>query len=247
MSTKIDNLLSGLTIDAEVASHDLETGGNGSFIKDGGVYPTTIERAFMSKSKSGGVQLDIHFGGANIYNSRSYIAVVDKKTKKLKNTCIMQGKTVTLPDFVILKQLYFLACDEGLDIHEMEVTVEDLEFKEYGKTVKVEGVQTITNLIGKEVQIGVRLEEKYNYEDGETDKTQLKTNQNGDVVYDKTLESVFNKDGFDTAEMIKEADEPKAIESKKAWLTGDKGIKRVKLESPEAEEVIEEEEDDLDF
>jgi hypothetical protein len=243
----LENLLSGITVDEEVSSHDMETSTGGAFINACGVYPTTVERAFMTPSKSGGVQLDLHFTGENIFNTRLYIAIVDKKTKKKKVTCVMQGKTVSLPDFKLLKQLYFLGTGQGLDIGEIETTTEDLEFKEYGKVVKVEGVETISNLIGKEVQIGVRLEEKYNYEDGETDKTSLKTNQNGDVVYDKKLESVFSKDGFDTMEIIKESLAPSAIESKKKFLESEKGIKRVKLEAPEVVEDEVVEDDEIDF
>ena len=121
-----------------------------------------------------------------------------------------------------------------------------------GQTVEdvvVEDAETLVDLIGKEIQIGIRLEEQYNYEDGETDKTSLKTNGNGDVVYKKTLESVFNVEGFDTVEVIKNAEDPKAIKSKIAFLEGDKGIKRVKLDAPEIEESEEEtiDEDELDF
>ena len=238
----LSELLSGIeAVSEEVSSHDLETGG-GSFINACGVYPTTIEKAFMTETKKGGVQFDIHFGGANSINIRLYI--VSMKNGKKITTCQMGGKTVSLPDFKMFKQIMFLATGKAQDLSEVATKTETIKYKDFGKDVEVEG-ETVVDLIGKDMQIGIRLEEQYNYEDGEVDKTSLKVNQNGDVVYKKSLESVFNADGFDTAEVIKNAEEPKAIKSKIAFLESDKGIKRVKLEAPEEEEI--EEEEELDF
>lgn len=232
--SELSKLLSGIVeVDEEVASHDMESGSSGGFINECGVYPTTIERAFMTPTKKGGVALNLHFGGVNKVDVILYIVSV--KNKKKVTTCVMQGKTVSLPSFKIFKQLYFLATNEGLDLHEIETKTETIKYKAYGKDVTVEG-ETISALIGKDLQIGIRLCEEYNYEDGELDKTQLKTNQNGDVMYSKELESVFNSKGFNAEEMLKDAEEPKAIKSKIAWLESDKGIKKVRLEKPEPEE-----------
>jgi len=238
----ISNLLSDIEeVDSEVSSHDLEVNSGGSYISEGGIYPTTIDKAFMSPTKKGGVQLNIMFGGANKIDCVLYI--VSMKNGKKITTCQMQGKTVSLPDFKMFKQIMFLATGKARDLSEVKTKTETIKYKAYGKDIEVEA-ETVVDLIGKDIQIGVRLEEQYNYEDGETDKTQLKTNQNGDVVYKKSLESVFNVDGFSTEELLKEAEEPKAIKSKEAFLTGAKGIKRVTLEFPEDEVV--EDEDDLD-
>lgn len=252
--SKVSKLLSDIVeVDEEVTAHDMEAGGSGgSFINECGVYPTTIEKAFMTPTKKGGVALNLHFGGANKIDTILYIVSV--KNKKKVTTCVMQGKTVSLPSFKMFKQLYFLATGEGLDLHEMKTVEETIKYKSYGKDVEVEA-ETITELIGKELQIGIRLCESYNYEDGETDKTQVKTNQNGDTVYDKELESVFNVEGFSAEEVINDADETKAIESKKKFFASDKAIKRVKLEEPEVDEdedpfghpVIEIDEDEIPF
>jgi len=243
--SKLSKLLSKVeAVDEEVSSHDMEVGGGSNYISECGVYPTTIEKAFMSNTKKGGIQLDLHLGGANKIDFTLYI--VSMKNKKLITTCQMQGKTVSLPDFKMFKQLYYLATGEGLDLHEMETTEETIKYKAYGKDVTVEA-ETITQLIGKEIQVGVRLAEQWNYEDGETDKTSLKVNQNGDVVYKKELESIFNIDGFNAEEVLKDATETKALDSKVKFLESDKGIKRVKLEEPEIEDVEEEDEDTLDF
>lgn len=255
----LGSLLKGIEkVSEEVSANDMNSGGS-NFINTCGVFPVTIEKAFMTATKNGGVQLDVHFGGENILQHRFYIVTVkkDNKGKPIKNedgepirvtTCKMQGKTVSLPDFKTLKQLYFVATGEAKDLEEIETKVEDIKYKEYGKTVEVEG-ETLVDLIGKEVNIAVRLEEEYAWdkEAGETDKTQLKVNGNGDTIYKKSIEEVYSAEGLAAIEIIKET-EPKMMESKRTFLEGDKGIKRVTLELPEEEEVeIEDDEDEIEF
>ena len=95
--------------------------------------------------------------------------------------------------------------------------------------------ETIIDLIGKQVNIAIRLEEEYNYEDGEVDKTSLKVDSNGNTRYKKTLDDVYSAEGLHAIEIIKKS-EPKLIKAKEAFLLSDKGIKRVKLELPEIED-----------
>ena len=221
----------------EEASHDMESGGGSAFINECGVYPTKILNAFLTETKKGGVKLDLMLGGDNIIDLELYI--ISKKKGKMITTCQMNGKTVSLPSYKMFKQLYFLATGEGLDLAEMELETQDIKYKRYGKDVEVEG-DVITALIGKEIQVGIRLEEDYNYEDNEVDKTALKTNKDGDVIYSRELHSVFSKDGFSPVEVIGEAEEAKDVEEVKKFLASDKGIKRVKLEFPDSEEEGEE-------
>ena len=241
MSLIKDLLADVVTVTAEEAEHDLENKSGGSFINECGVYDTTIEQAFMTKTKKGGIALNLHFRGANTLDSILYI--VSKKGGKLVTTCNMGGKTVSLPSFKLFKQLYFVATREGLDLAEMKTKVETIKYKSYGKDVEVEA-ETIVGLIGKEVKIGVRLAERYAYEDGETIKSELATDKDGNTRYDKELDSVFSKEGFDAMEIIKEDTETKALESKIKFLSSDKAIKTVKLEAPEVEE---EDDDELAF
>lgn len=252
MST-VSKLLSGVVeVDEEVSKHDLESSSGGGFIKTGGVYETTIERAFISETKKGGRQLDIHFGGSNMLQTTLYIISARKnaKTKKvaLVTTCQMNGKTVSLPDFKVFKQLMYVATGVGQDLGEIVTKEETIKFKKYGKDVEVEA-ETVVDLIGKTVNIAVRQEEKYAYNDGETDKTQLKVNDDGDILYDLSLMEVFSENGFNAIEMVKGETETKAMDSAEDFLKSDKGIKKVKLEMPEEEEVeVEEDEDDeLEF
>ncbi len=229
----LGQLLQGLDLNEEVESHDLEASSGTNYINENGIFPVTIEKAFMTETKKGGVQLDVHFGGGNTINIRMFIVSVGKDGKRT-TTCKMQGKTVSLPDFKLMKQLYFVATGEGKDLGDIKTKVETIKYKEYGEDIEVEA-ETIIDLIGKQVNIAIRLEEEYNYEDGEVDKTSLKVDSNGNTRYKKTLDDVYSSEGLHAIEIIKKS-EPKLMKAKEAFLLSDKGIKRVKLELPEIED-----------
>ena len=234
-----DLLKEVVEVSKEVSKDDLKSGGS-SFISEGGVYATTIEKAFLSETKKGGIKLDLMFGGANKIDIELYI--VSKKNGKMITTCSMGGKTVTLPSYKMFVQLYYILVGKAPKLSELNLKEETIKYKKFGKDITVKA-DTLVDLVGKELNIGIRLEEQYDYEDGETIKSRLKTNQNGDVLYKKELESVFSKDGLSAQEIAKGVTEGTEMESKDKFLRGDKGIKRVKLEAPEVEET---EEEDLD-
>ena len=229
-------------VSKEVSQDDLKSGGSGSFINASGVFNTTIEKAFMTETKSGGIKLDLHFGGANKIDIGLYI--ISKKNGKLVTTCKMGGKTVTLPSYKMFVQLYYIITGKAPKLSELNLKEETIKYKSFGKDVVIEA-DTLVDLVGKELNIGIRLSEKYSYADGEVDKTSLATNQNGDIIYDKELESVFSKDGLSAQEIAKGVTEGTEMESKDKFLKGDKGVKRVRLEAPEIEEDEEEDDEEI--
>jgi len=238
----IKDLLSDVvTATEEESKNDLASGSNGSFINESGVYPVTIEKAFLTKTKKGGIKLDLMFGGANKIDIELYI--ISNKNGKLITTCKMGGKTVTLPSYKLFVQLYYIIMGKAPILSELNLKDETITYKKFGKNITVDA-DTLVDLVGKEVNIGIRLAEQYDYEDGETIKSRLRTNQNGDIVYDKELESVFSKEGLSAQEIAKGVEEGKEMEAKQKFLTSDKGIKKVKLEVPESEEDFD---DDIDF
>lgn len=250
--SKSELLSSVVAVDAEVEAHDMEDKQGGVFISENGIYNTTIEKAFLYKTKSKGICCTLLCRGANSIDIDLYI--VSFKNKKLITTCKMQGKTVSLPDYKMFKQLFAVATGEVKPLEEIDVEVETIKYKKFGKEVKVQA-ETVVDLIGKEIQIGIKLKADYAWdkeggEDGQgaVDKTEYKTDKNGDILYSKELDSVFTTDGFSAEEVITEAEEPKAIESKIKYLQSDKAIYHPKLEeSEDVDEETEEEEDELDF
>lgn len=235
-------------VSEEVTKNDLESNQGGGFIKEGGVYEATIDKAFISQTKKKGLQLDLMFSGENMHNETLYIATRNKN-KELVSTCVMQGKTVTLPSFKLFKQLMFVATGEPIDLSNIKTTREDVKYKKFGKDVVVEA-DVIDDLIGKKVMFAIRQSEQYAYdkEAGETDKTQLRVNSDGDTLYQLDITEFYNEDGFTAIEMIKGEEVTKSKDNMEKFLSGDKAIKKVKLEMPEIEEAEEDEDDEeLEF
>lgn len=238
---------------AEEQKSDLERSSGGMFVTEPGVYTGTVEKAFISKTKKGGYQLNLHIGGDNRFETILY--PVSKKNGKLVTTSTYGGKTSSLPDYKMLKQLLFVTQGKAMSLFPQEdadtvtLKAETIKYKAYGKEVEVEA-ETITDVIGKEIHFAVRFEERYNYEDGEEDRTDIKRNDDGDPLYDKRLYAVYSKKGKTPMEIFKK-EEPTTIEKDRDFLEK-KGIKKVKLEAPANDfEVVEEgpngEEVELDF
>lgn len=229
----------------ELAKEELSNNSGSSFVNSCGVFKGTIERCFVTETKKGGVCLNLHIGGENIYTTKLYPVII--KDGKKVTTYSVKGKTQSLADYKMLKQLVFVATGKGQELKDIKIETQDISYKEYGKDVTVNGGM-LTELVGKEIQFGVRLEEQYNYEDGEVDKTALKTNNNGDVVYDKKLFSIYSIEGKTALEIVKK-EEAKQVEKDKEFLASDKGIRRVKLEVPEIEDVedVVDDSDEIDF
>ena len=228
-------LFSDIETNEELAAEALESGSpSGGYVNKCGVYPMTIEKAFLTATKKGGVKLDLHFGGANSFNAELY--PVSVKGGKKVTTYQFKGKAVSLGDYKLLKQLLFVTNGKPIDLENMETVEETITYKAYGKDVTVEA-ETCNDLVGKDVMVGVRLEEKYawNSEESEVDKTQLATNNDGDIVYDKKIFTVYSQTGKTPTEIIKKS-EAVQIESDREFLESDKGIKKVKLEAVEFEE-----------
>ena len=219
--------------------HDLESGGNSNFISTGGVFKTTIERAFLEPTKNGGISFTLHTKGDNSYQTTMFPFNAEKgkngkKTGRIVTTNTYNGKTTTNGDFKLLKQLYYVATGELLtSVKDIETSVEDIKYNSYGKEVEKK-VAMIDVLVGKDIHVGVRRKAKYAWdkEAEEQDKTQYATNKDGDLIYDLTLFSVYNSEGQTAEEFIYEK-EPEKIEKDNEYLSSDKGIYKPKLEEPE--------------
>jgi len=245
MASVKSKLLSGIVaVDSKVEAHDLEQSSGSNFINDNGVFKTTIDKAFLTETKKGGVCCTILFRGENSIDMDIY--PVSMKGGKKITTCKMGKETVSLPDYKLFKQMYAVTTGTVKPLEEIETTEETIKYKKFGKEVSVEG-EVIDELSGKSLQIAVRLCEEYAYNDGAVDKTEIKTDKNGNPFYSKSLDSVFSNKGFSAEEVVGKAEEAKAIELKKTFLAGEKATKRVKLEVAEkSDDVATETTDDSD-
>lgn len=233
-------------IDESLKNEELVNNSGSNYVNASGIFKGTIERCFATETKKGGVQIDLHIGGENSYNTTLFPVIKNKDGKKV-TTYEVKGKQQSLADYKMLKQIIFVATGKGQEIQDLNLKEEEITYKQYGKDVTVTA-GTLVDLIGKEIQFGIRLEEQYNYEDGQVDKTSLKTDKDGNIYYDKKLYSVYSKLGKTPIELVKK-EEATQIEKDREFLTGPKGIKRVKLEIAEIEDIeeVSDIDDEIDF
>ena len=222
-------------------NRDLEGSAGINFIKTGGVYKTTIERAFLKPTKKKGLSLGIHTKGDNVVQLMLFPINIDKKTGKRTTTNTFKGKTTTNGDFKLLKQLLFVCGESVSELKDMKVKEEEITYKAYGKEV-TETVLLLTSCTDKEIGIGVKGSYEYNYEDGETDKTSYKVDNEGTPRLKLSLNSVYNSKGKTPIEMIKK-EESVQLAKDKLYLESEKSIYKPKLEESEVEVVDSEVED----
>lgn len=238
----VKDILAEVEVNEELAQDELSTSSGGGYVKKCGVYPMTIEKAFFTETKKGGLCLDLHFGGENIFTAKLY--PVSVRDGKKVTSYEYKGKAVSLGDYKLLKQLLFVTNGKPMELKDLTTAEETVTYKSYGKDVTVEA-EICEDLVGKNVMIGVRLAEKYAWDSEEeaVDKTQLATNSDGDIIYDMGIYSVYSQSGKTPTEIIKKED-AKQIEKDREFLESDKGIKRVKLEAASFDDMAE---DDLDL
>ena len=103
----VKDILAEVEVNEELASSELESGSTGGgYVKKCGVYPMTIEKAFFTETKKGGLCLDLHFGGENIFTAKLY--PVSVRDGKKVTSYEYKGKAVSLGDYKLLKQLLFV-------------------------------------------------------------------------------------------------------------------------------------------
>ena len=232
-------------VEASEQSMEVQNQG-GNFVKKNGMYKGTIQRAFLSETKNGGYVANIHIGGANTINLSLYIINKDKKTKKLVIDGNFKGKTIKNLDAVNLLQLFYISEEKLVSLLDLPLKEEEITYKEYGKD-KTENVHTLVGLAGQEISFSLTAKEQYNYEDGEEDKTTLKTDKNGDLVYQLKLLRFYNgEDNKVPSEMIKGLDSEQYNKDKE-YVESTKAIKKLELEDVSFEADNDIDDDDISF
>lgn len=206
----------------------------GNFVKKNGMYIGTIERAFLSETKSGGYVANIHISGASTISLQLYIINKDKKTKKLVIDGNYNGKTIKNLDAINLLQLFYICEEKLVNLLDLPLEEEEITYKQYGKE-KTETVHTLVGLAGNDINYALTAKEQYNYEDGEEDKTALKTDKNGDLVYQLKLLRFYGEDKKVPSEMIRKLD-TEQYDKDKVYVESDKAVKKLELEEVSFEE-----------
>ena len=131
MTNLLDLLKDVDTGSAELQKEELSAKSTGSkYVNGAGVYSGTIERAYLTETKKGGVALNIHIGGESIADFVIYPVRKDKNGKKV-STQEYNGKTSSISDYLLLKQFVFCATGKGQALEDIKLVVEEIKFKKF--------------------------------------------------------------------------------------------------------------------
>lgn len=197
--------IKNLKIDSDVADESLDTLG-GSFTLNTGLYAMRVDLAYVMESNGGATGVVVHYkpvDGGNMSLRETYW-VTSGRAKGQKNYYIdAKGRKRSLPGMLMANQVANITT--GKDLGDLDT--EEKTVKLYDFTAKKEvptKVEAITDMIGKEIAIGVhKVRENRRVQNAEGEWV----NGPQDRVFNEA-HRVFYPDGFTTTEKDAGASEP---------------------------------------
>jgi hypothetical protein len=163
------SLFKGLSTDSSIQADKDVLGGSKFGVWDSGAYDTVIELAYVDESKGGAMSVNFVFKTQEGKELRQSIYVTSGKEKGQLNYYVdKEGNKKYLPGFNQVNDVCLLAAGEALSDMETETKVLSLYNYDQKKEVPTKK-EVITDLIGKEITLGVQkiIQDKYN-KPGET-------------------------------------------------------------------------------
>lgn len=194
-----------LKIDNDVDKGNPDSLG-GSYTKDTGLYPCTVDMAYMGKSKGGALSLNLHLKLASdksIIRQTLWVTSGDKKGNK--NYYLNQnGKKFLLPGMQLADQLSQITTGKPMS----ELSAETKTIKLWDREASAEkptDVPVLTEMLGKPVLIGLlKRRENRNVNDGSGNYIPSKEER----IYNE-IDKFFHPDGFTVTERNGGAEEAK--------------------------------------
>jgi len=193
-----------LAIDPEVEKPNTDT--LGGFTKDTGLYPATVDMAYLGKSKGGAMSLNLHLklvSDKTIVRQTLWVTSGDAKGNK--NYYINQnGKKFLLPGMVLADQIARITANKAMS----ELSTEEKTIKLWDRDAQAEKptkADVITAMIGKPILIALlKIRENKKTSDGSGNYVPTKSER----VYNDVAK-VFYPDGYSVTEKEAGADEAK--------------------------------------
>lgn len=185
---------------------------------DSGVYTGVIEAAFFGMSNSGARNVTLEVKLENGFKLTETIYITSGAAKGGKNYYESNDVKKYLPGFILIDHLCLLTTDVPLASQEVDERVAKV-YKD--GTMQNAQVQSLVDLIGKPVKLGVILLKKAKFADGA---------YTSDVVTINTIDKVFDVESSKTVQEIKEeAEEASYIQTWSEYWEGktkeDKSLK----------------------
>ncbi len=147
------SLLAGLETSTDI-EEEKDTIGGGGYLLESGVYPMTVELAYVHKSKGGAMALNLHLKADTGQVVRTQFWMTGGNAKGNKNYYEKDGKRSYLPGFNQANALALLTVGKEISA----LGTENKTVKLYNYTVRKETLQpvdVVTELLGQAVTIGI--------------------------------------------------------------------------------------------
>ena len=146
------NALSKLVTTDDIAGETDSVGGGGPV--PSGLYTSTITLAYLTTAKSEALGLVLHAKTESGQEIRQTVWMTSGKEKGGKNYYEKDGKKTYLPGFLMANSIALLTC--GKEIGELDTEEKVVKLYSYDAKAEVPTkVQVFTDLIGKEIILGV--------------------------------------------------------------------------------------------
>lgn len=194
-----------LAIDSDVEKGNPDTLGGG-YTKPTGLYPCTVDMAYMAKSKGGALSLNLHLKLASDKSViRQTLWVTSGDAKGNKNYYINQsGKKFLLPGMQLADQIARITTGKPMSALELESKTIKLWDRDAGAE-KPQEVPVVTAMLGQPILVGLmKHRENRNVNDGSGNYVPSREER----IYNE-IDKVFHPDGFTVTEKEAEAEEAK--------------------------------------
>jgi len=150
--------IKGLEIDTDVETTNEDTLGGGGFIRDSGLYPMSVDVAYLDKSTGGALSLNLHLrvidGDNRLVKETLYLTSGDTKGNKNFYINKKTGKKILLPGRSMGEQIARILTDQPM----AQLTPETKTIKLYDFDLKAEKpteVASLTEMVGQEILVGL--------------------------------------------------------------------------------------------
>ena len=149
----MDDFLKSLGTSTDITDNETDViGGRGPWAS--GVYPVTIEMAYLDEGKSGAVSINFTFVNSDAKKVKMTEYITSGTAKGRRNYYEKGGKKFYLPGFNKLNNICLLAA--GKDFSELEIQKKLIKVYDFNsRKEEPQKKQVVMGLLGKEVKLGI--------------------------------------------------------------------------------------------
>ena len=196
--------IQGLAIDTDVEESVTDTLGGGSYIKSTGLYPVTVDMAYLSKTVNGALALNLHFKAVednSMIRQTIYMTSGDKKGNK-NHYFDKNKKKRLLPGMITADQIATITAGKSMAaLTPEQKTIKLWDYESQAE--KPTQVPVLTEILGQPLLVGL-----HKIRDNKVIKdSNNKYIRQAAEKFLNEMDKVFYPDGFSVTEKTAEAAE----------------------------------------